>query len=282
MATISSDSARPRSTPRVLEAGTFIGTVATRVETSSMVFSRMSGSVPAGEVPRHSHDTAYFFFVIRGRYATEARGATDACGPMSVIFNPTGTTHRDHFLDDEGQFLAVGIPSNIEREIDSVLPVSTLLHDPRVTSTMRAACRELREPGSTTAFALEALGLQLVALCRPNKDPTFRRPPMWLARVRGRLHEESAREITVASVAADVGVHPIHLARVFRHYLGCSPGEYIRACRIERARRLLGQSTLRISDVAQAAGFYDQSQLANAFKRTTGLRPSQYRARFCR
>jgi AraC family transcriptional regulator len=146
---------------------------------------------------------------------------------------------------------------------------------------MRAACHELDDRDSSSPFALEALGMELVALCARHHGAIPRRAPAWLARVRDRLREESSHQFTIASLAAEAGVHPVHLARVFRRFLGASPGEFWRACRIDRARHLL-VSALPLCEVAQAAGFYDQSQLANAFKRATGLRPSVYRRRFGR
>ena len=120
-----------------LTTGTFIGRVATRVDTPSFLFSRMSASVPARDMPRHSHDSAYFFFVVRGRYATEAKGATGACGQGSVIFNPAGTTHRDHFVDPVGQFLIVGIPPELEGRVASIVPVSALVGDPGLARVLR-------------------------------------------------------------------------------------------------------------------------------------------------
>src|SRR5207253_2423306 len=119
-------------------------TTQTRVETPSFVFARMSGSVAAEDMPRHSHETAYFFFVLCGLYASEARGAAGPCGLMSVFFNPSGTTHRDHFIGTNGQFLAVNIPRELEREVASTIPVSKLLSDSRLVKTMRAACRQIR------------------------------------------------------------------------------------------------------------------------------------------
>ena len=83
----------------------------------------------------------------------------------------------------------------------------------------------------------------------------------------------------VAEFARAAGVHPVHLARVFRQYLGCTPGDYLRRPRLERAAVLLRETPRPLSDVALSCGFADQSHLANAFKRHTGVTPGAYRSR---
>jgi len=264
----------------VLGSGRFIGGAAIEADTPSFAFRRMIGTVPAREVPRHSHDTAYFFFVIRGQYATEARGRSDLCGPGSLIFNPTGTTHRDHFVDDDGEFLAVSVPPHLEARIVLSIPTSTVISTPGLQTIARAAAREVNAGAVDTNFVLEGLGLQLIAGSAASARPQPTRPPDWLARVRDHLRDRSEHTLSIAEVAAEVGVHPVHLARVFRRYHGCSPGEYTRAWRVEHAKRLIAHSRLSLSDIALAAGFYDQSQFANTFKRATGLTPGAYRRRF--
>jgi AraC family transcriptional regulator len=266
----------PSSVP--LGRGSFIGSVALEADTPSFALRRMHGSVPARELPRHSHDTAYFFFVIRGRYASEARGITDVCRPGSVIFNPTGTTHRDHFVDDDGEFLAISVPPDLERQVALALPVSTVLRDPVLRTTFGVAATEILSADRDSAFALETLGLQLVAQSAPMTSP--RQPPLWLSRVRDHLRDRSTHGWNVADLAADAGVHPVHLARVFRLYCRCSPGEYRRAWRVERARRIIAASSRPLAEIALDAGFYDHSQLSNDFKRVTGLSPRSYRRRF--
>src|SRR5262249_21033654 len=151
----------------------------------------MRGSVPARIVPRHSHDTAYFFFVIRGRYATEARGTTDVCERGAVIFNPTGTTHRDHFVDDDGEFLAISIPPDLERQITLTVPASRVRRAPAVRAPVPLAATELRSADHDSAFVPQALGPQLVAELGPTTP--FRRQPPWLSRVRDHLRDNVPR-----------------------------------------------------------------------------------------
>ena len=89
--------------------------------------------------------------------------------------------------------------------------------------------------------------------------------------------ERFAEAITLDQIASTVGVHPGHLAREFRRYYRCTPGDYIRQLRVDRACRELSVGDNSLAEVALAAGFSDQSHFATAFKRHTGLTPAAYR-----
>jgi AraC family transcriptional regulator len=94
------------------------------------------------------------------------------------------------------------------------------------------------------------------------------------------LHEALPDNLTVERIANVVGVHPVHLARVFRRRYGCSVGEYARNWRVEVASRQLATSTNSIAEVAAVAGFADQSHLCRTFKAVSGLTPNEFRTIF--
>jgi AraC family transcriptional regulator len=97
-------------------------------------------------------------------------------------------------------------------------------------------------------------------------------------RARELCHEQFAQSISLAGVAHSVGVHPAHLARMFRRHYQCTVGEYIRRLRLDHAARELTRSDRPVVDIASASGFYDQSHFTHAFKLHTGLTPTGYRS----
>ena len=104
------------------------------------------------------------------------------------------------------------------------------------------------------------------------------RSPQWLERVRNILDQRFAEPFKVSEIAAEVGVHPVHLAREFRKHYGSSVGEYLRKVRIEYACRELMGSNAAVTNIAFAAGFADQSHFSRTFKRLCGTTPGRYRA----
>lgn len=85
------------------------------------------------------------------------------------------------------------------------------------------------------------------------------------------------RDLSLDALAAEVGIGPVHLSRVFKKVTGLSPHQYVMARRVERAKSLLRGTDLSISEVALAAGFCSQSHLGNAFRRRVGVSPGEFR-----
>jgi AraC family transcriptional regulator len=128
-----------------------------------------------------------------------------------------------------------------------------------------------------TPLAFEAIALQLLIALSRDSAPATRHAPAWLARVRGRLDDSPAAPVSLAELARIGGVHPAHLATTFRRCVGTSVGEYVRALRIEHARRALRTTDRSIADVALDCGFSDQSHLSRIFRKATGMAPARYR-----
>lgn len=68
------------------------------------------------------------------------------------------------------------------------------------------------------------------------------------------------------------------ITREFRHHLGQSPMEYYRKLRLNRAKQLLSQSDLTVSDIATAVGFRSLSAFSRSFCVEFGLSPRRMRA----
>ena len=134
----------------------------------------------------------------------------------------------------------------------------------------------LGEPQSRSfsPLAAEALALEIISEATRNALKEDKcGTPAWLVQAIELLHETLPDNLTVERIANVVGVHPVHLARVFRRRCGCSIGEYARNWRVEVASRQLATSTSPIAEVAAVAGFADQSHLCRTFKTVSGLNP---------
>lgn len=83
--------------------------------------------------------------------------------------------------------------------------------------------------------------------------------------------------VTLAQVCAGVGVSAQRLRRIFRNFLGATPGRYYLDLRLERASQLLKWSNLKLMDIAAACGFSDSAAFSNAYRRHRGRSPKQER-----
>ncbi len=82
---------------------------------------------------------------------------------------------------------------------------------------------------------------------------------------------------TIASYASEIGISENYLSRLVKKHTGRSVGAWIDIVRIQRAKRLLSDTSQPIIDIAAAVGIDDQSYFSRLFKKETGLTPSCFR-----
>jgi AraC family transcriptional regulator len=84
-------------------------------------------------------------------------------------------------------------------------------------------------------------------------------------------------KISITEISALMALSKSHFCRAFKHTLGTSPMAYISARRIERVKTLITSTSERLSDIALACGFADQSHLNRSFGRMVGMSPGLWR-----
>ena len=81
------------------------------------------------------------------------------------------------------------------------------------------------------------------------------------------------------TVLADIAcLSPYHFSRSFKQAVGVGQQRYVMQRRLERAKRLLRRTHEPFAQVAQEAGFADQSHLSQIFRRELGVTPGRFRA----
>ena len=229
------------------------------------------------EIGLHSHADAHFFLVLSGRYLSSAQGAPEVAAAPFLVFDPPGTTHGDRFADDTGAFLAISLTAPVFAEACAAeaLPgdACALPHPAALAAALRLA-REIG--GGVDAAALEASAWELVGAARPSERS--RATPRWARTAYEAVMDEAAdAALSVGRIAAQVGVHPVHLARVFRRAWGCTPGDLMRWRRLERSCELLERTRLPLAEIALSVGFVDQAHMTHAFRARYGWTPGQWR-----
>lgn len=83
--------------------------------------------------------------------------------------------------------------------------------------------------------------------------------------------------ITATDVAKSVYISPHHLSLLFKENIGMTPAKYIRMAKNEYICKLLIETDLGLSDIAEMVGMSDSTSLIKRFKRTEGNTPKKYR-----
>jgi AraC family transcriptional regulator len=93
--------------------------------------------------------------------------------------------------------------------------------------------------------------------------------------INNNLDDEEA--VGLAAVAHEVQMSYSHFARAFKQSMGVSPNVYMTEQRIERAKKLLAETDLRIADIALRAGFGSQSHFTSTFRKLVWTTPKAFR-----
>ncbi|WP_307846367.1 helix-turn-helix transcriptional regulator [Actinospica durhamensis] len=100
-----------------------------------------------------------------------------------------------------------------------------------------------------------------------------------LRRARDLMDREYARPLDVAEVARTALMSTAHFARQFRAAYGETPYSYLMTRRIERAKLLLRQGEMSVTEVCMAVGCSSLGSFSARFTQLVGQTPTAYRAR---
>ena len=237
---------------------------------------------PNHKLLRHEHELANIAFTIDGSFTEILNRHRFECSSQSIVIKPAGEAHANEYGSTGARCFLIEIHP---QRLEALHPLSNLLK--RVAHLSEAMLsilvlrirKEMRVMDTASLLAIEALTLELIVeLSRNSLLRTERKLPVWLTRAKEMLHEHSSESITLSEVAQQVDIHPVHLAREFRRFYGCTLGEYLRGLRIHHACRELSLSNMPLVEIALAAGFAHQAHFSRVFKRYTGMTPTEFRA----
>jgi AraC-like DNA-binding protein len=111
-----------------------------------------------------------------------------------------------------------------------------------------------------------------------GKDGRARAEPVEIWKARNFIDKHFEEKLSLPRVAKAVNISGNHLSEKFKQVTGVNFVEYIARTRLEKARTLLHDVDLRISEIAFAVGFQSLSQFNRVFKKFSGKSPTEYRA----
>lgn len=232
---------------------------------------------PGESYPSHVHDGAVITLVLSGSYAEAFERCEHACRSWSVQYKPAGIEHTTACGGSGVRMAIVEVHPRLAGALGLTEQETPALLDCGVPSAVAATIFALafgRGPERHLQAALDRLigtvTERLSALAGPE-------PPGWILEARDSIRDIRRPAPTLATLAAARGVHPVHLARVFRRHFGCSAGTYLRRCRTDRAVRELIGSDVPLATLACRLGYHDQSHMTREFTREVGVPPQRFR-----
>jgi AraC family transcriptional regulator len=222
---------------------------------------------------------SYLAVVLEGSLEKTFRRRTMTLSGTDSLIVPAGATHHARFGVRGARIVVVAQRSPSEPTA-RCLGRLTGLRGPGLGWLAWRLAGELRAADSAAPLAAEGLALELLAAAsreaRPPSSPTRRRP-LWLGEVEELLRGRISDGIALTELGDAVGVHPAHVARVFRAHHGVSVGEYARRLRLAWAAGELARTDTPLAVIASHAGFADQSHFTRLFRQHLGITPARYR-----
>jgi len=179
-----------------------------------------------------------------------------------------------------------------DRDTDSASfsPVFTV-EDPALVPIARMVKRALSEPPREGLLKVDYLVRALAAHLLWG-NPEAGRSGRWasvvpvltprqMQIVREFIHTHLATDISIADLANILGLSRTQFLRRFKASTGTSPYRSVMEARVQRAKVLLADGRLDLTDVAAASGFASQAHLATVFSRFVKASPSAFRRQVC-
>lgn len=222
---------------------------------------------PSRRMDAHAHERTAVSVVLGGDVTEHVEGRSIHAGALAVVLKPRRVMHEDAFGARGAVLLSLHFP-------DGAGDVGLSYGWRRCAAAARVVVEAC--VAAVSGDGVDASRRAIRALA-PRDDVGELRTPAFLDEARRRFDVAHGERVSLAAVAAQVGVHPGHLTRAFRARFGVSPIEYVLDLRVRRAADALAMSDAPLCRIAVDVGFADQPHLTRVFRRETGLTPAAYR-----
>ena len=91
------------------------------------------------------------------------------------------------------------------------------------------------------------------------------------------IHNNYYKDLSIDSVVQDLNINKCYFCCIFKRDTGMTFSNFVNKFRIEKSKSILKNKKLSILDVAITVGFNNQNYYSMAFKKLTGMTPSEYR-----
>jgi AraC family transcriptional regulator len=88
---------------------------------------------------------------------------------------------------------------------------------------------------------------------------------------------QAFERFSLTAIASSIGISRVQLCKKFHAELGTTPIKYLTALRLDKAKKLLTETTLTLDQISECCGYQNGFYLSRVFKNNCGMTPMQYR-----
>lgn len=265
---------------KLLETGKFYGNT----------FSKLSaGEITVTEtdythewVDWHYHENAYFTFLLNGKLIEGSKKEKNICTQGMLLYHncqephynikPAGCSRGFHVEVTESWLKDLGLSAGTGGKYS--------INNPLIINNFKNIYSEFKKGAADICFAIEEYLVDIFGLMQNPGSGTHPSKPAWVAQINNILNQRFNTKLSLQSLSAELGVHPVHLSRDFKKHFSSTLSAYIRRLKLQHALKLISSGSVTFTQIAHECGFADQSHFLRWFKTATGLNPTAYRAKF--
>lgn len=157
--------------------------------------------------------------------------------------------------------------------------------DPFITQLGFALDAEFKNPTQVGRIYIESLATALAVHLLRNYSVAAQNArefsgglPGWkLRRTLEYIDAHLDQDLSLTNIAEAVGMSPYYFSRALKTSIGFAPHAYIVHQRITRAKKLLTETKIPVTEISAAVGYQNQSHFSTQFRKLVGVSPSLYR-----
>ena len=264
-------------------------------------YSIYAAEQPASSWRQHSHECAQITIGLEPAHVQATWDPTSSANPSGkreitgnlVSIIPPGEPHSTVW-QRRAVLIHLYISRKILAEIAAELRESSspelrpvyLGRDIFIEELGRTLFRESRAPGFSKTIADSIVTVLIAYLLRnysTETEPAAIVPgslgPSRERRIRDYIEASLDQDLSIAALAANIGMNPKYFASAFRLTTGFTPHRYVTLRRVDQAQRLLASPALTLAEIAYQCGFKSQGQFTTLFRQITGETPGKFRKR---
>ena len=225
-------------------------------------------------------------FILRGKGIYEVNGRKYSLEKGSAfLIRPRELTFYQADFSDPWEYMWVAFDGEEANRLLREYRLNETNYICRLRDTERTAAhmRELIANFSTREASFETLlghfYLAWSGMEHPDVTQTFAGELDYLKRACRYMEHNYTYPLRIDEIARYIGIDRTYLYRIFIHYKGISPKQYLTDCRIKAAADMLLCSSLSVTEIALSCGFPDSASFSRQFRKQKGTTPIQFRGR---
>lgn len=159
----------------------------------------------------------------------------------------------------------------------------------RVLELLWIASRVLVEMGAeseTPLYSFQAqdyrqlraeAGLLLDRMRQSYAEHLERIKPDTIQQIKQYIIEHSHEDISLEAIGKKVGLSPFYISKMFKEQLGINYIDFLTECRIEKAKKLMGDPARSLKEITFEVGYHDPNYFSKVFKKMCDVSPTEYR-----